>query len=140
MSQRLMKCSDFCPPLSTTCHRHVLYNAEIYVHCLAPRVTDRYNAAISAHLLAPRVTDIYCIMLLCMPTSLKWEALPVPGCLVVAAAAAGGRPLVPDGHGHRLQPLIRHTQVEGRQVGTQLMRHTLHNLRVDRRHLLASTT
>ena len=51
-----------------------------------------------------------------MPTSLKWEALPVPGCLVVAAAAAGGRPLVPDSHGHRLQPLIRHTQVEGRQV------------------------
>ena len=75
-----------------------------------------------------------------MPTSLKWEALPVPGCLVVAAAAAGGRPLVPDSHGHRLQPLIRHTQVEGRQVGTQLMCHTLHNLRVDSRHLLASTT
>jgi hypothetical protein len=64
-------------------------------------------------------------------TSLKWKTLSVPGRF---------RSLfVPGGESHGLQPLVGHPQVEGLQVGGQLLRHALHNLRVDGRNLVLNS-
>jgi hypothetical protein len=65
-------------------------------------------------------------------TSFKWETLSVPGRFRSL--------LVTGGESHGLQPLVGHPQVEGLQVGGQLLCHALHNLRVDGRNLVLNSS